>query len=410
VAPYIVLILSYYRFTCQVLRAYPGPSQLRQMVVFMEARERLAPLTGLRGVAGYAVLLGHALDTAFTDGGRVLLQPFSSRVAYFGMSLFFVLSGFVIAYNYTPLFQKERARVAILKFFAARFARLYPLYAISLLVLGLGAIPSPYFNGWTLLSYLTLTQSWFNVQMATFPPDWSLSTEWFFYFAFVPLVLLMPQSSHPLQAISIASAIAVACFLLIFGPLAETTKAVANTFFWHGQPSADPFSWARFLAPYVRLPEFLLGLFAARAFSLTKRAAPVAGTLGVAWCIAVIAISPLTAGMLNLLLSNFIFAPAIALIALSACQNETTLLSRWLSSKPLIFAGEISFSVYIWSWAVMSLVQAHLNTAGPLTFGGVLNSALAVALIGLLTTAFAYGSFLLIEMPPRQWLRRMLGG
>jgi hypothetical protein len=52
--------------------------------------KQLPALTGLRGLAAYSVLIGHALN--FAD----VSPPALTALAYFGMSLFFVLSGFVI--------------------------------------------------------------------------------------------------------------------------------------------------------------------------------------------------------------------------------------------------------------------------------------------------------------------------
>jgi len=60
--------------------------------------EKIAPLTGLRGIAAYAVLIAHAVDAGVS--GRGLPHSIAVGLAYFGMSLFFVLSGFVICYNY----------------------------------------------------------------------------------------------------------------------------------------------------------------------------------------------------------------------------------------------------------------------------------------------------------------------
>ena len=50
------------------------------------------------------------------------------------MSPFFVLSGFVIQYNYAGIFREERLSFAIRTFLVARFARLYPLYALSIIL------------------------------------------------------------------------------------------------------------------------------------------------------------------------------------------------------------------------------------------------------------------------------------
>src|ERR1051325_5080228 len=141
---------------------------------------RLAPLTGLRGIAAYSVLVAHAVDISYIYGGTSVFHDFASRLAYFGMSTFFVLSGFVIQYNYSGAFAQD-GLAATYRFFAARFARLYPLYLVSIIIF-VPHIPIPNFSGniGTYAAYLTLTQSWFNWQMATFPPDWSISTEGFF--------------------------------------------------------------------------------------------------------------------------------------------------------------------------------------------------------------------------------------
>jgi hypothetical protein len=144
--------------------------------------KQLGPLTGLRGVAAYAVLIAHAAHASIPFYDDLIYQ----RLSAFGMSLFFVLSGFVIYYNYAETFARKGLASAGWQFFVARFARLYPLYAISIII-------APYLSifreaPWVLMSYLTLTQSWFNVQIAVFPPAWSISTEWFFYLAFVPLL------------------------------------------------------------------------------------------------------------------------------------------------------------------------------------------------------------------------------
>src|SRR5580704_5650138 len=92
---------------------------------------RLEPLTGLRGVAACAVLIAHAIDISFYYKGVAIFHPFAARLAYFGMALFFVLSGFVIQYNYAGAFASGPFFTATYRFFVARFARLYPLYIIS---------------------------------------------------------------------------------------------------------------------------------------------------------------------------------------------------------------------------------------------------------------------------------------
>src|ERR1700733_14455878 len=114
-------------------------------------------MTGLRGIAAYSVLLAHGLDISFSYGGAPsFFSPWAARLAYFGMSLFFVLSGFVIFYNYAASFAERPFWQALWDFATARFARLYPLYALTLLMT-ISYLPSPIFagDGMTALAYAT---------------------------------------------------------------------------------------------------------------------------------------------------------------------------------------------------------------------------------------------------------------
>ena len=94
---------------------------------------QIPALTGLRFFAAACILTEHA--------GAWLAQFTNSDVnkyltvwGIFGMPLFFVLSGFVIHYNYRRLFLSRTAARATCEFAAARFARLFPLYMCLLIV------------------------------------------------------------------------------------------------------------------------------------------------------------------------------------------------------------------------------------------------------------------------------------
>ena len=102
-----------------------------------EKRPEIPALTGLRGVAAYSVLLAHALSYSGVKNDAI------TRLAYFAMSLFFILSGCVIHYNYADSFKAGNFRAAVSGFFVARFARLYPLYLIGL-ILSVSSVPGLY--------------------------------------------------------------------------------------------------------------------------------------------------------------------------------------------------------------------------------------------------------------------------
>ena len=372
----------------------------------------LRSLTGLRGVAAYAVLTAHAMDMSFNYGGAIPFHPFASRLAYFGMSLFFVMSGFVIHYNYADLFGSQTVGTAARSFFLARFARLYPLYALSL-IMSVTHIPSAMFNGDPVVAsaYLTLTQSWFNMEMSVFPPDWSISTEWFFYFAFVPLVFLVVRLRNPVRVLAVYGLVVPIVLALVLRYGSDSLGImVRHVFWWSDQASAAPLAWLPYFSPYIRLLEFVCGMLACQAYrSLSQRVQAPGLTRGilalaVAWCLAVLAIRDITrSALLTAILPNFIYAPALAAVLVCCCLADTWL-SRALSSRALLAMGTISYSVYVWSFFVLAWLHPNFVSSAPSTLA-YLNSTVGAAICMGLTTILAFGSYHLIEAPSRRWIR-----
>lgn len=82
------------------------------------------PLTGLRCVAAYLVYLYHYnIYPVFT--GNLILRDFVHEL-HIGVSIFFVLSGFLIAYRY--LGKIELSISFLFTYFRNRVARIYPVY------------------------------------------------------------------------------------------------------------------------------------------------------------------------------------------------------------------------------------------------------------------------------------------
>src|SRR5215472_14129748 len=99
----------------------------------MNFATRIPCLDGLRGVAALAVLLYH-FNIFFLPQARVTdIVPFV-KSAYLAVDLFFLLSGFVMAHVYGRLLSSDR-RAHWLLFAKARFARIYPLFALSTLAM-----------------------------------------------------------------------------------------------------------------------------------------------------------------------------------------------------------------------------------------------------------------------------------
>lgn len=339
-------------------------------------------------------------------------------LAYFGMSLFFVLSGFVIHYNYADSFAQacdgSGLGRATWQFFVARFARLYPLYFVSVFV-SISHVPSPELSGGTLLAYLTLTQSWINVPVAVYTPAWSISAEWFFYFAFVPLVFVVRRITHPVLVLIALCALALAAVTALFNSQDSMAALMAFVDRWlyvDSRVSTSAVSYLIYMGPPSRLLEFIAGMLTAQSFLALRRRAlspwllTVVLVLSSAWCAAVIGIAEITAGRFAPVRPNFLHAPALAAFMLSVCLSAGHF-NRWLSSRPLLFMGEISYSVYVWSFFVFIMIGPIYRSPGP-SAEAVMNSIVKVLVAVGLTTMIAYGSYYTVEMPARRWLRAKL--
>ncbi len=363
-------------------------------------RKQVDVLTGLRGVAAYSVLIAHAISSSFIYQGVNHLQPLASRLAYFGMTLFFVLSGFVIYYNYADKIRDQGIIIGGYHFIAARIARLYPLYAL-VLFLTLDSIPSGAFHNKhnAELAYLTMTQSWFNFQLVFFPPAWSISTEWFFYFAFLFLMPLVELINRPRLILSLYL---LTVFLLFPSILDFQISNFGNK---NG--------WVTYFSPFTRVFDFFAGVLAARAYMCVRdRMRTINKTeyfvliLMVILCLLLIAFDPLRNTTFAVLLSNFLYTPPLA-ISIFLLSRFQTMFSRLLTSRLLLFIGEISYSVYLLGFMIITALAASYVNNRP-TSMAYINSSIKVFSIVLLATFFAYGSYNLFEKPSRKFMRNLL--
>ena len=100
------------------------------------SKEPLLPLTGLRAFLALWVIGYHQIGSTGSLGAYASLLPpaiFSMiDTGYAAVGMFFLLSGFILAYNYD--LGKSWTREEWLRFAAARFARIYPVYLLGTLL------------------------------------------------------------------------------------------------------------------------------------------------------------------------------------------------------------------------------------------------------------------------------------
>jgi hypothetical protein len=402
-------------------------------------RPDVPALTGLRFVAAFSVLLAHGLSATMANN-----QP-SAGAAYwlmtgsgFGMTLFFVLSGFVIHYNYAALVTDGGVR-GIGAFLWARFARLYPLFLLMLLVYAtvssrtvalLTGHPGEFGGLLHALPYFLLSiQSWVykifgndslvNAVRGGSPPTWSISTEWFFYFAY-PAAAWLILRARSVPVIGLAAVawcalwVALSCGLYDrmpeinawaitrFGPVAGMDDQ-QNSFV----------RWLLYFSPYLRIGEFILGVCAAQLYIAlrSRKAGRLENAAGTAVLLAaaasVIVIDcleynpdlPMT--IFRKMNMNFALAPSVALLVFCAARYHNVA-SRLLSSAPALRLGEASYSIYL----VHSIVFiSAVKLSDDAVHGAAYNLVKLAVLIGIVI-AVSMALYAWYEAPARNWLRR----
>jgi peptidoglycan/LPS O-acetylase OafA/YrhL len=350
-----------------------------------DARARasqIGALTSIRFFLAFGVVGGHFIGHFYPISFQEW-PTFFFHTAPYAVSWFFMLSGYIIAYNY-PTLPTHRDR---LHFMALRVARIWPVHFVTLIaaifILGRG-------RRIDLLGHLTLTQTWSAspyIGGAYNGPSWSVSDELYFYLIYAGLMLPIRWLRAPLVVVPMALAFFLAWSHGCYTP-GTPFDAFCSTYIQ--------------MFPPARLVEFLAGV---ALFHLKLR---VPQTLGLVAAFCVLGgFEPSLPKATDTLFWHFAYQQAVVIIcggALIASLARDGWLSRALTNRPLILGGEISYSMYMTHQLVMiALLPRMTDFSLPLQFAIVCGLVLGISLL----------LFHIVEKPARdsvkQWLRRRRG-
>ena len=131
--------------------------------------KHLKALTGLRFVAALAVFVHHTR-------GHFGLPKSVFPLGAAGVSFFFVLSGFILTYVY---YDRLKTRAEIWRFYFTRWARIWPLHIVTLVLFLFVVQNSLGEEPWKVIGSALLVQSWipnFEWVFAGNGVSWSIST------------------------------------------------------------------------------------------------------------------------------------------------------------------------------------------------------------------------------------------
>jgi peptidoglycan/LPS O-acetylase OafA/YrhL len=306
----------------------------------------IRPLTGLRIVAALLVVVFHIrgnLRTAFPDLADAAWPVLDSGLL--GVDLFFALSGFVLTINYVDAAGVRLSRSATARFLWARIARIWPAYVVTLIIAGLwhaglpvvgwqDPVPPDDMSAMSLLRQFGLVALWTEPDYERLMwngPAWSVSAEALAYLVFPVLALLLFRLDRAVRARSLVwLGLGVLLPLMILGSsdlhspymwlirlagafVAGSLAALAVRKVWAHVDNHRHRSWPTVLS-WVSVVAIIGTLYL--AYGLDRPAGRILAVL---------------------------FFPLL-LIGLSLSRSG---IARLLATRPFVFGGRISYSLYL---------------------------------------------------------------
>ncbi|MFM0737305.1 acyltransferase [Paraburkholderia xenovorans] len=305
-------------------------------------------LTSIRFIAAFAVVISHYSENGllrlpssifnFIDGGRT------------AVSLFFVLSGFILTFTYRDKIARDGAR----PFYEARIARIYPMILLGLLLCvpvvvyllytGNAALMLKWFAlkssvylslVASLICQLLLINGWFPFSAINQPwngPSDSISCEIFFYLLF-PFLLRRMMRMKATRLVLVCATLWIATgiwivFLNTYLPISRSGSMIYSL-------------------PITRLSEFMMGIASAITFLRLSATGVSYHTRG-KWLVGVALVGVVILSLWRPVSPDFYLqGPFFAVLILGLSLLERPVIFGFLSSRPMVRLGEASYSLYL---------------------------------------------------------------
>jgi peptidoglycan/LPS O-acetylase OafA/YrhL len=317
----------------------------------------LPAITGLRTLLAITIILFHFTPNGLTWARHPSLTLYPLiNIGFVFVSFFFLISGFILAYNYADRPEPMNA----VDFWVARFSRLYPVYALTMAI----SIPM-LMHEWAVRSQTDfwmgaiatplLVQGFFP-HLATFwmTVTWTLSCEVMLYLAFPWLLKLpWPRSTGKLLALGL--------FFWVVGLIPHSIYVLRDPdHFGQAATRYNDGLWINTLK-YTPLPyvcTFLAGLTLGHLQAtarLSARARVMIGTVGFAgvW----FAAYHLANTLPYIMVHGGLLTPLFAMIILGL--SGPSVLANLFSWEPLVAVGASTYALYLLHFNVYLLLHQY---------------------------------------------------
>lgn len=292
-------------------------------------------LTTFRFIAAFMVFLFHL----------EMLSQFQLGAA--GVQFFFILSGFILAYNYSSKLT-EINRDSLMKFYRARFAKIYPVHVLTFLIAapfvimtfnpeGLYLIKLAFMSIINLLlvqSFVPNEGTYFNFNGVS----WTLSVEAVFYLTFPFLLWMFSKLKVAKHTVFTISVIGVVCVILF---LLNMSLDENNEFL----------KWLLHIFPVARLFEFSTGIILG-LFFVKRNSGRGTSKYNIVTSLEFLSVGAFFAALwfsvgLDVGIVRGVFFVPVWCLLIYVFAHQGGVLSKLLSNKLLVYLGEISFSFYM---------------------------------------------------------------
>lgn len=351
-------------------------------------------LTGVRAFAALWVMVLHLTEvtTVLLPAGAAKAFGFVAWPGALGVDVFFVLSGFIISYNYEARFATSFEWPRYAAFLRARLARIYPVHLVLLLALvvvvrGLHVTPPGEMDParWStqqLVESLVLVHAWVGHTAAWNSVSWSISSEWLAYLLFPAMVRVARRVVGLAGPALVAAIVAIAIV-----PAIRSTVMKA----WPSTPDVPPVQIAA---------EFLLGCVMYQLYRQRRGRSLLTANPG--WVLLALVLA--AAILYRLDVSPWWSVPLVLPLILGLAYGEGTL-TRVFAHPVMVYGGKISFALYMthymWLWVMHKFfpLDTLVGASLPVRVAWVLAHALPMPII-------AAATYHLVEEPARHWLMK----
>lgn len=366
-------------------------------------RRHLRTLDGVRAVAAFAVIATHA---GYASGDSLRSGPLAAVVSRltFGVTLFFLLSGFLLYGPFVRAIAANLPRPATGRFYWRRTLRILPAYWLAL-ALTLSLLSTRVTSRGDWLSYLSLTQTYTGRYLdPALNQTWTLVVEVSFYAALPLLAAAARLLARRLSWVSAQLYLMAALAVVALG--------------WDMTVRAR---WGSGTVAQLWLPAYLdwfaLGMLLAVAATAPAghrwrdtlyQWSRVPGTCWLAGVLLFWLATTSLAGPRDLtpdtgwewIFQHYLYGGAAFFFLLPLMLGADGWHARVLGSGPLAWLGRVSYGIYLWHLGLLLALQRWLGWP---TFGG--HGVVLFLATSIIATAVATGSWLLVEQP----LLRRLG-